>query len=87
MKKDTGIRLNRFIAMCGVCSRRKADNLIQQGLISINTNIVNGLGCKVYPDDVVCLNEKRILPEKKQYILLNQCFYVHPLNKTNGALL
>ena len=72
MKKDTSVRLNRFIAMCGVCSRRKADNLIQQGLISINTNIVSGLGCKVYPTDVVCLNGRRILPEKKQYILLNK---------------
>ena len=68
MKKDTGVRLNRFIAMCGVCSRRKADNLIQQGLISINTNIVRDLGCKVYPTDVVCLSGRRILPEKKQYI-------------------
>ena len=39
MKKDAGIRLNRFIAMCCVCSRRKADNLIQQELMLITQGL------------------------------------------------
>ena len=42
-----GIRLNRFIAMCGISSRRKADLLIQQGLIKINNEVITNLGQRV----------------------------------------
>ena len=67
------IRLNRFIAMCGICSRRKADNLIQDGQITINGSVINLLGHKVqFPKDVVCWNGNIICPQKKQYILLNK---------------
>lgn len=67
------IRLNRFIAMCGVSSRRKADNLIEEGHISINGEIVSSLGHKVQlSKDIVRLNGDVISPEKKQYILLNK---------------
>src|SRR5690606_25785755 len=47
------IRLNRFIATSGICSRREADNLISNGLISINGTIVTTLGTKVKPGDDV----------------------------------
>jgi len=67
------IRLNRFIAMCGICSRRKADHLIQDGQITINGSIINLLGHKVkFPKDEVCWNGNIISPQKKQYILLNK---------------
>jgi len=67
------IRLNRFIAMCGVSSRRKADNLIEEGHISINGEIVTSLGHKVQMSkDIIRLKGDVILPEKKQYILLNK---------------
>ena len=72
LNKKKDIRLNRFIAMCGVCSRRKADDLIQQGIVTINNNIIKTLGHKVSLEDIVCLRGKRICPEKKIYILLNK---------------
>ncbi len=68
----TLIRINRFIAMSGVCSRRKADILIKEGKISVNNKIIYELGVKVSAQDVVCFNGKQIFPEKKRYILLNK---------------
>mgnify|MGYP001232691962 CR=1 FL=1 len=67
------IRLNRFIAMCGVCSRRKADILIERGDISINNETITLLGHQVQSlKDVVRYKGDIISPEKKQYILLNK---------------
>ncbi|MBF25911.1 MAG: pseudouridine synthase [Flavobacteriales bacterium] len=67
------IRLNRFISMSGVCSRRKADKLIKEGVISINNTIITELGQKVKSNtDIVCLKGIRIFPEKKKYLLLNK---------------
>jgi len=72
-KKLEQIRLNRFIAMCGICSRRKADNLIQSGNILINNVKITSLGHVVqFPKDIVSLNGVRISPQKMQYILLNK---------------
>ena len=72
-KKPEQIRLNRFIAMCGICSRRKADNLIRSGNIFVNSVKTISLGHVVQvPKDIVCLNGVRILPQKMQYILLNK---------------
>ena len=71
-KRDE-VRLNRFIAMSGICSRRKADELINEGYITINNNVVNKLGHKVKLNkDIVCFKGNRIFPEKKKYILLNK---------------
>jgi len=70
--KNKDIRLNRFIAMCGICSRRKADDLIQQGIITINQNAIKTLGHKVNLKDIVCLKGVQILPEQKKYIILNK---------------
>ena len=66
------IRLNRFIAMCGICSRRKADLLIESGQISINKKIITSLGEKVNSTDNVFLNGKEINMEHRQYLLLNK---------------
>ena len=79
------IRINRFIAMCGVCSRRKAEDLIKDGQISINNKIIDQLGIKVSSEDVVCFNGKQISPEKKRYILLNKpSGYITTMNDEKG---
>ncbi len=66
------IRLNRFIANAGVCSRRKADELIRNGEIQVNGQVITELGYKVKKADVVIYKGKRLVPEKKVYILLNK---------------
>lgn len=71
--KQTGeIRLNRFVAQSGICSRREADELITAGLVSINGVIVTELGTKVMPGDEVRFNGEKIQGEKHVYILLNK---------------
>lgn len=67
-----GIRLNKYIANAGICSRREADTFISAGLVSVNGEIVTELGIKVMPGDEVKFNDKKINPEKKVYILLNK---------------
>lgn len=67
-----GVRLNKYIANAGVCSRRQADKLISQGEITVNGKIVTELGTQVGIDDQVCYQGKRLNPERKQYILLNK---------------
>lgn len=70
---DSGeMRLNRFIAHSGICSRRQADEFIKAGLVSINGQIVSDMGIKVKPDDIVKYNGETIRSEKKVYILLNK---------------
>jgi len=68
----TLIRLNRFIANSGVCSRRDADEHIQNGHISVNGRIVTDLGTKVTYDDEVRYKNKKLSSEKKVYILMNK---------------
>lgn len=69
---DQLVRLNKFIANSGVCSRREADQLIAEGAISVNGKIVSELGTKVKHDDVVVYNGKKLKTEKKIYVLLNK---------------
>lgn len=66
------IRLNRFIANSGVCSRREADDLIKDGLITVNGQKVTDMGIKVTVRDDVRYKNKRLTSEKKVYILLNK---------------
>ena len=71
--KQTGeVRLNRFVAQSGICSRREADELIAAGLVSINGEIVTELGSKGKPGDEVRFNGERIQGEKHVYLLLNK---------------
>ncbi len=72
MLSDTEVRLNRYIANSGICSRREADVLIEQGLVTLNGEVVKELGEKVKPGDEVKLDGRRITPEKPVYILLNK---------------
>ncbi|MGM0475349.1 MAG: pseudouridine synthase, partial [Bacteroidota bacterium] len=75
-KKETGtgeeIRLNRYIASSGICSRRDADRLIAAGSITVNGKTVKELGTKVKPGDVVRYKGERIKNERKVYLLLNK---------------
>lgn len=66
------IRLNRYIANAGICSRREADTYIQAGVVTVNGKVVSELGIKVSPDDEVRFHGELINPEKKVYILLNK---------------
>lgn len=66
------VRLNKFIANSGVCSRREADELISMGLISVNGKVITTLGYKVNPGDEVRHESKVLKAEKPVYILLNK---------------
>ena len=66
------IRLNRFIANSGLCSRRKADELIIRGYISVNGNKITEPGTKVRDGDDVRYKGKKLTAEKKVYILMNK---------------
>jgi 23S rRNA pseudouridine2605 synthase len=72
-QNDGLIRLNRYIANSGVCSRRKADELIAAGVVSVNGEAVTELGAKVDPaKDDVKYNGERLKREKMVYVLLNK---------------
>lgn len=66
------VRLNKFIANSGVCSRREADEYIAAGLVTVNGEVVTELGTKVNIDDDVRFNGERLKGEKKVYIMLNK---------------
>jgi len=66
------IRLNRYLANAGVCSRREADELIRAGAVSVNGAIVTELGTKVSPTDKVQYGDQTLKREKPQYLLLNK---------------
>ena len=66
------MRLNRFIAQSGVCSRREADDFITAGLVTVNGEVVTTLGSKVNPGDDVRFNGTRIQGEHKVYLVLNK---------------
>jgi 23S rRNA pseudouridine2605 synthase len=67
-----GIRINRYIANAGICSRRDADKLVESGEISINGVVVATLGYRIDPGDVVSYKGVQIKGEKLQYVLLNK---------------
>lgn len=69
---STGIRLNKYIANSGICSRREADVLIAQGSVEINGKLVTEMGYKVQPTDTVKFDGTAISPEQKRYVLLNK---------------
>lgn len=69
---ENEIRLNRFISLSGLCSRRKADELIAEGRVKVNSKTVKELGVKVSLRDKVQVDNKLIGPEKKQYVIMNK---------------
>ena len=67
------VRLNRFIANSGVCSRREADTLIQAGVVTVNGEVVTELGTKVnIHDDDIRFNGERLKGEEKVYLIMNK---------------
>ena len=67
-----GIRLNRFIANSGICSRREADELIEAGVITVNGQVVTELGTRITADDDIRYNGERMKSEKLVYLILNK---------------
>lgn len=70
--ESSGIRLNKYIANSGICSRREADTYIEHGSVQVNGKLVTEMGYKVQPTDVVQFDGTGISPEEKRYILLNK---------------
>ena len=66
------IRLNKFLANAGVCSRREADEFIQAGVVTVNGEVVTELGTKVMRTDEVKFHDQPVTLEKKVYVLLNK---------------
>jgi len=66
------IRLNKFLANAGICSRREADEYIQAGVISVNGEIVTEMGVKVLLTDKVMFHDQAVRSERKVYLLLNK---------------
>jgi len=69
---STKMRLNRYIAMAGICSRREADELIKQGLVKVNGQVVTEMGVTLQKDDVVEYQGRQLQAERKVYVLLNK---------------
>ena len=69
---DEPVRLNRYLANAGVCSRREADTFIQAGVVKVNGVVVTELGTKVKRSDEVMFHDQTINMEKKVYVLLNK---------------
>jgi 23S rRNA pseudouridine2605 synthase len=70
--EDNSTRLNKYISNSGVCSRREADNLIQDGKVQVNGKTIKELGTKINPSDIVTIENKIIKPQNYVYILLNK---------------
>ena len=66
------IRLNKYLANAGVCSRREADDFIQAGLVTVNGEVITELGTKVLRSDKVVFHDQPVSIEKKVYVLLNK---------------
>lgn len=69
---DDGIRLNKYLANAGICSRREADKFIEAGLVEVNGEFVTALGTRIKPTDEVKYGGETISTQKPVYILLNK---------------
>lgn len=70
--EEEKIRLNKYIAHCGYCSRRDADTYIEEGKVTVNGETVTQMGVKVRPSDRVQVEGQTLSLEKFEYILLNK---------------
>jgi len=66
------VRLNKFLANAGICSRREADEYIQAGVITVNGEVISELGTKILPTDKVMFHNQPVRSERKIYLLLNK---------------
>ena len=72
MDPDAPIRLNKFLANAGVCSRREADEFITAGVVTVNGEVATELGTKIKRSDEVKFHDQLVSIEKKVYVLLNK---------------
>jgi 23S rRNA pseudouridine2605 synthase len=70
--KSDEIRLNKYISNSGACSRRDADIYIKSGNVKVNGEVITEMGHKVKPGDVVNFDGATLMPEKKEYFVLNK---------------
>lgn len=70
--KSDKVRLNRYIANAGICSRRDADKLIEAGEIKVNNKVITEMGYQVAPTDIVKYGNRKLNREKPVYVLLNK---------------
>lgn len=66
------VRLNKYLANAGICSRREADEFIQAGVVSVNGQVVTELGTKVLRTDDIRFHDQKVSMKKKVYVLLNK---------------
>lgn len=69
---DGTVRLNKYIANAGICSRREADELIESGVVQVNGKIITEMGFKVKPTDVIKYGGQTLKKEKHVYLILNK---------------
>ena len=70
---DNKIRLQKYLSECGIGSRRKCEEYISQGRVTVNNSKITELGTKINPDkDIITFDGKKILKEKKIWIMLNK---------------
>ncbi len=89
-EKTEGIRLNKYVANAGICSRRDADIYIAAGNVTVNGKTITEMGHKVKLTDEVKFDGRKIVPEKPEYILLNKpkgFFVTGSLEKNNRTVM
>jgi len=73
IEENTGIRINKYLAQCGLCSRREADKMIEAGRVQVNGEIITQMGIKIQPNDLVLVDDKPVDHNQEQiYLLYNK---------------
>lgn len=72
VSSDGEMRLNKYLSHAGIASRRKADELIKEGKVTVNGQVITEMGYKIKPGDKVQFDNQTVKPERKYYILLNK---------------
>jgi len=71
--ENTGVRINKYLASCGLCSRREADKMIEAGRVQVNGETVDQMGIKIQPNDLVLVDDKPVDNNQEQiYLLYNK---------------
>ncbi len=71
--ENTGIRINKYLASCGLCSRREADKMIEAGRVQVNGETIDQMGIKIQPNDLVLVDDKPVDNNQEQiYLLYNK---------------
>lgn len=70
--KKTGVRLNKYLSNSGVAARRKADELIKEGWVTVNGQVITEMGYRIQLDDTVHFKGRKVEPQDKTYVLINK---------------